>query len=87
MLEAAQDSPVWKYVMKWKLALPLHPEFRTLPMLYYVPPLLPVSGRAGDGIYEQIVSETFFSHVDQARLPMKFWPRSSVRAMWTSCAR
>jgi nitrate reductase beta subunit len=24
------------------LALPLHPEFRTLPMLFYVPPLLPV---------------------------------------------
>lgn len=71
MLEAAQVSPVWKYVMKWKLALPLHPEFRTLPMLYYVPPLLPVSGRAGDGIYEQS-SENFFAHVDQARLPMKF---------------
>lgn len=71
MVEAAQGSPVWKYVMKWKLALPLHPEFRTLPMLYYVPPLLPVSGRAGDGIYEQS-SEDFFAHVDQARLPMKF---------------
>ena len=24
------------------LALPLHAEFRTLPMLFYVPPLLPV---------------------------------------------
>lgn len=24
------------------MALPLHPEFRTLPMLFYVPPLLPV---------------------------------------------
>lgn len=24
------------------MALPLHPEFRTLPMLWYVPPLLPV---------------------------------------------
>ena len=27
---------------EWDLALPLHPEFRTLPMLFYVPPLLPV---------------------------------------------
>jgi nitrate reductase / nitrite oxidoreductase, beta subunit len=70
-VEAAQNSPVWKYVMKWKIALPLHPEFRTLPMLYYVPPLLPVSGRAGDGIYEQD-SQEFFSSLEHARLPMKY---------------
>ncbi len=41
-IKAAQDSPVYKFVKEWKLALPLHPEFRTLPMLFYVPPLLPV---------------------------------------------
>jgi nitrate reductase beta subunit len=57
--------------MKWKLALPLHPEFRTLPMLYYVPPLLPVSGRAGDGIYQQNATE-FFSNLDSARLPIRY---------------
>ncbi|MDP3981262.1 MAG: nitrate reductase subunit beta, partial [Chlamydiota bacterium] len=39
---AAQDSPVYKFVKTWGLALPLHPEYRTLPMLFYVPPLLPV---------------------------------------------
>jgi nitrate reductase beta subunit len=70
-VDAAQRSPVWKYVMQWKIALPLHPEFRTLPMLYYVPPLLPVSGRAGDGIYAQDATE-FFSNLDSARLPMKY---------------
>ncbi len=41
-LKSAQDSPVYKFVKEWDLALPLHPEFRTLPMLFYVPPLLPV---------------------------------------------
>jgi len=41
-LKAAQDSPTYKFVKEWGLALPLHPEFRTLPMLFYVPPLLPV---------------------------------------------
>lgn len=41
-IHAAQFSPVYKYVKQWKLALPLHAEFRTLPMLFYVPPLLPV---------------------------------------------
>ncbi|KAB2965855.1 MAG: nitrate reductase subunit beta [Thermoanaerobaculia bacterium] len=41
-LDAARKSPVFRFVKRWGLALPLHPEFRTLPMLFYVPPLLPV---------------------------------------------
>ena len=41
-IKAAQCSPTYKFVKEWNLALPLHPEFRTLPMLFYVPPLLPV---------------------------------------------
>ena len=41
-IDAAQKSPTWKFVKEWGLALPLHPEYRTLPMLFYVPPLLPV---------------------------------------------
>ncbi|EFH1973242.1 nitrate reductase subunit beta [Escherichia coli] len=39
VIEAAQRSPVYKMAMDWKLALPLHPEYRTLPMVWYVPPL------------------------------------------------
>ena len=41
-IRAAQKSPIYKFVRQWGLALPLHAEFRTLPMLFYVPPLLPV---------------------------------------------
>ncbi|MBZ0114336.1 MAG: nitrate reductase subunit beta [Thermoanaerobaculia bacterium] len=41
-IQAAQKSPTYKFIKDWNLALPLHPEFRTLPMLFYVPPLLPV---------------------------------------------
>ena len=41
-IRAAQKSPVYKFVKEWGMALPLHAEFRTLPMLFYVPPLLPV---------------------------------------------
>ena len=40
VIESAQRSPVYKFVKEWGLALPLHLEFRTLPMLFYVPPLL-----------------------------------------------
>lgn len=41
-IKSAQDSPTYKFIKEWGLALPLHPEFRTLPMLFYVPPMLPV---------------------------------------------
>ncbi|MGZ7079231.1 MAG: nitrate reductase subunit beta, partial [Thermoanaerobaculia bacterium] len=51
MIASAQQSPVWKFVREWGLALPLHPEYRTLPMLFYVPPLLPVMGHVIDGVY------------------------------------
>lgn len=43
ILAAARRSPVYDLIKKWRLALPLHPEFRTLPMVWYVPPLSPVS--------------------------------------------
>jgi nitrate reductase beta subunit len=42
-LEAARRSPVYRLIKEWRLALPLHPEFRTLPMVWYVPPLSPAN--------------------------------------------
>lgn len=49
VLEAAKDSPVYKMAIDWKLAFPLHPEYRTLPMVWYVPPLSPIVSAAGSG--------------------------------------
>jgi len=46
---AAQQSPVWKMAMDWRVAFPLHPEFRTLPMVWYVPPLSPIQSAAEAG--------------------------------------
>ena len=71
MVDAAKRSPVWKWVKEWGLALPLHPEFRTMPMLYYVPPLLPVSGRSGQSLYEHDTEELLAS-VAKARVPMTY---------------
>lgn len=48
-IEAAQKSPVRKMVVDWKIAFPLHPEYRTLPMVWYVPPLSPITARANLG--------------------------------------
>lgn len=48
-LEAAKHSPVYKMAMDWKVAFPLHPEYRTLPMVWYVPPLSPIQSAAETG--------------------------------------
>ena len=42
VLDAARRSPIWKLACHWRLALPLHPEFRTLPMVWYIPPTSPL---------------------------------------------
>jgi nitrate reductase beta subunit len=74
VITAAQKSPVYRFVKVWKLALPLHPEFRTLPMLFYVPPLLPVvSSMQAAGV--QRLAADFFSTLENARLPMKYMAR------------
>lgn len=63
VIAAAAKSPVYKFVKEWGLALPLHAEHRTLPMLFYVPPLLPVIGKAETGI---------FGTLDDARVPIEY---------------
>lgn len=70
-IDAAQKSPVYKFVKVWKLALPLHPEFRTLPNLFYVPALLPTMATVQDGKYNS-VSKSLWNGVDKNRLPMKY---------------
>jgi len=73
-LASVERSPVYRYVKEWGLALPLHPEFRTLPMLFYVPPLLPVMAKTGDGNYDAS-GRDLFSPIDRARLPMEYLAR------------
>ena len=77
MIAAAQNSPVYKFVKKWQIALPLHPDFRTLPMLFYVPPMLPVLAKTKDGNYdvEGLDKENFpamLSSLEKARMPIKY---------------
>ncbi len=48
-IDAAQNSPTYKMAVEWKVALPLHPEYRTLPMVWYVPPLSPIQSAAEAG--------------------------------------
>lgn len=45
-VQAAKRSPIYRLAKTWRLALPLHPEYRTLPMVWYIPPLSPVAEHA-----------------------------------------
>jgi nitrate reductase beta subunit len=74
VVKAAQQSPVYRFVREWELALPLHPEFRTLPMLFYIPPLLPVLGRVENGVYD-VDATNYFGSLDEARVPLKYMAR------------
>ena len=68
-LEAARRSPVYKMAMEWKIAFPLHPEYRTLPMVWYVPPLSPIQSAAESGVMGMngIIPDT-----KSLRIPVKY---------------
>ena len=55
--------------MDWKLALPLHPEYRTLPMVWYVPPLSPIQNAAEAGT---VGMDGLIPDVDSLRIPVKY---------------
>lgn len=64
VMAAAQRSPVYLLAKIWRLALPLHPEFRTLPMVWYIPPLSPV---------ETFTAEADLgTAVDNLRIPIRY---------------
>ncbi|MFA6954952.1 MAG: nitrate reductase subunit beta [Thermoanaerobaculia bacterium] len=71
VIESAQKSPIYKFVKIWKIALPPHIEWRTMPMLFYVPPMSPVMAeKTGDTI--EHVSDNLFHDIDQSRVPMQY---------------
>jgi nitrate reductase beta subunit len=55
--------------MEWKVAFPLHPEYRTLPMVWYVPPLSPIQAAAEAG---QIGRDGEMPDVRSLRIPLKY---------------
>jgi nitrate reductase beta subunit len=55
--------------MEWKVAFPLHPEYRTLPMVWYVPPLSPIQSAAAAG---KIGTDGEMPDVRSLRIPLKY---------------
>lgn len=70
-IEAAQQSPVYKMAVKQKIALPLHPEYRTLPMVWYVPPLSPIMN-ALEGQVDALDPKMMFPTIEQMRIPVQY---------------
>ncbi len=68
-LTAARNSPVYKMAVDWRVALPLHPEYRTLPMVWYIPPLSPVQARVEAGA---INWKGAIPDVASLRIPLKY---------------
>ena len=68
-LTAARNSPVYKMAIDWKIAFPLHPEYRTLPMVWYVPPLSPIQAKAEAG---QLGSNGVIPDVSKLRIPLRY---------------
>jgi nitrate reductase beta subunit len=68
-LEAARNSPTYKMAIDWKIAFPLHPEYRTLPMVWYVPPLSPIQAAADAG---KIAMADQIADVRSLRIPVKY---------------
>lgn len=69
-IEAAQQSPVYKMAIKWKIALPLHPEYRTMPMVWYVPPLSPIMSHITNE--NQLSADGYIPAVDDMRIPLEY---------------
>src|SRR5699024_10911751 len=70
-IEAAQQSPIYKMIIDWKIALPLHPEYRTMPMVWYIPPLSPVMNVI-EGKGSQADPDDIFPAIDEMRIPIGY---------------
>ncbi len=70
-VEAARRSPVYALALRYRVALPLHPEFRTLPMVWYVPPLSPVINGLEQGGYATDPDDVFPA-IEHLRIPIQY---------------
>lgn len=70
-IQAAQRSPVYKLAVEWGIGLPLHPEYRTLPMVWYVPPLSPVMSLV-EGKGSEADPDDVFPAIDEMRIPVQY---------------
>ncbi|MGE0215586.1 4Fe-4S dicluster domain-containing protein, partial [Mycolicibacterium sp.] len=71
-IEAAQRSPVYALIHRYQVALPLHPEYRTMPMVWYIPPLSPVVDAVARDGHDGEDLGNLFGALDALRIPVEY---------------
>ncbi|NQW31696.1 MAG: nitrate reductase subunit beta [Actinomycetales bacterium] len=71
-IDAARKSPVYKLVKVYQVALPLHPEYRTMPMVWYIPPLSPVVDALRETGNDAEDAGNLFGALDSLRIPIEY---------------
>jgi nitrate reductase beta subunit len=70
-VDYARRSPVYALAHRYRVALPLHPEYRTLPMVWYVPPLSPIVNTLETDGYEAD-PDHLFPAIEKLRIPVDY---------------
>jgi nitrate reductase beta subunit len=63
---------VYELAVRHRVALPLHPEYRTLPMVWYIPPLSPVADVVNAAGYDADKPDNVFATIDSLRIPIDY---------------
>ncbi len=71
-LDAARRSPVYALAKTYRVALPLHPEYRTMPMVWYVPPLSPVVDLLREQGHDAEDHGNLFGAIEALRIPVEY---------------
>ncbi|WP_243076233.1 nitrate reductase subunit beta [Microbacterium sp. SS28] len=71
-MDAARRSPVYILAKKHRVALPLHPEYRTMPMVWYIPPLSPIVDLLRDQGHDAESAGTLFGAIEALRIPVEY---------------
>lgn len=59
-------------ISTYKVALPLHPEYRTMPMVWYIPPLSPVVDALTETGHDGEDLDNLFGAIDTLRIPLEY---------------
>ena len=71
-IEAAQNSPIYDLIFTYGVALPLHPEFRTLPMVWYIPSLSPIVDQVTKTGADGEDHKVLLSAISNMRIPLEY---------------
>jgi nitrate reductase beta subunit len=70
-LESAKRSPVYLLAKEFRVALPLRPEYRTMPMVWYLPPLSPLVDTLASTGCDGEDAHGLFSAIERLSVPVE----------------